>query len=188
MRFTELAVAGAYKVELEPVVDERGMFARAWCAREFAARGLEPQIAQINLSTNVSPGTIRGLHAQTPPHAEAKFLRCIAGRSFHAIVDLRPASRSYGAWAGVELAAERFDALYVPAYCADGYQALEDATAVLFAVSVPHTPGAKIGVRWDDPAFGIEWPITRGVIVAPRDANWPDFRLERRSPGTRTVI
>jgi len=188
MKFTELAVAGAYKVELEPSVDERGMFARAWCAREFAAQGLDGQIAQINLSTNVSRGTIRGLHAQGPPHGEAKFFRCIAGRSFHVIVDLRPASRSYGAWAGVELAAGRFDALYVPPYCAKGYQALEDGTAVLYAVSTPYTPGSEVGVRWDDRAFDIGWPITHGVIVSLKDASWPDFKLERGRLGASAVV
>jgi len=177
MKFTELAVAGAYKVELEPNTDDRGIFARAWCATELAEHGLEGHIEQMNISTNVHRGTIRGLHVQDPPHGEAKFFRCIAGRSFHVVVDVRPDSPTYGTWAGVELAAERFDALYVPAFCAKGYQAQEDATAVMYAVSSPYTPGAERGLRWDDPAFNIEWPITDAVIVSDKDKSWPDFEL-----------
>ena len=184
MKFTELTVAGAYKVELEPNTDDRGIFARAWCATELKDHGLEGHIEQMNISTNVRRGTIRGLHVQAPPHGEAKFFRCIAGRSFHVIVDVRPDSPTYGRWAGVELAADRFDALYVPPFCAKGYQAQEDGTAVMYGVSSPYTPGAESGLRWDDPAFGIEWPITDGVIVSDKDKSWPDFTLESGTKGT----
>jgi dTDP-4-dehydrorhamnose 3,5-epimerase len=180
MKFTELAVAGAYKVELEPRTDDRGLFARAWCSREFAEHGLDVRIEQMNISTNVARGTIRGLHVQGPPHGEAKFFRCIAGRSFHVIVDIRPGSRTYGGWAGVELAADRFDALYVPPYCAKGYQAQEDGTAVLYAVSSPYAPGAETGLRWNDPAFAIEWPLAEGLNVSQKDMSWPDFQIEGR--------
>ncbi|MEZ5321092.1 MAG: dTDP-4-dehydrorhamnose 3,5-epimerase family protein [Microthrixaceae bacterium] len=176
MRFTELDVAGAFRVDLEPNIDERGSFSRAWCATEIAEHGGVGRIEQMNLSTNHRKGTIRGLHVQLPPHGEAKFFRCVAGRSFHVIVDLRADSSTYGRWASVELAADRFDALYVPPFCAKGYQALEDGTAVLYGVSSPYTPGAETGVRWDDPAFGIEWPITDGVIVSDKDRSWPDHR------------
>lgn len=178
MKFTELDVAGAYRVELEPHADERGFFARAWCATELADHGLEGHISQMNISTNHRRGTIRGLHVQLPPHGEAKFFRCIAGRSFHVVVDVRPDSPTYGRWAGVELAADRFDALYVPPYCAKGYQALEDGTAVMYGVSSPYTPGAETGLRYDDPAFGIEWPIADGVVVSDKDISWPDYRLD----------
>lgn len=178
MKFTELGVAGAYRVELEPMSDERGFFARAWCASELADHGLVGEIAQMNLSTNHARGTVRGLHVQGPPHGEAKFFRCIAGSTFHVIVDVRPDSPTSGRWTGVELSAERFDAVYVPPYCAKGYQALTDGAAVIYGVSSPYTPGAETGLRWDDPAFGIEWPITDGVIVSDKDRSWPDFTVE----------
>lgn len=179
MRFTELEVAGAFYVELEPNADDRGTFSRAWCARELAEHGAVGEIVQMNLSTNHRRGTIRGLHVQNPPHGEAKFFRCINGASYHVIVDVRPGSRTYGRWAGVELSADRHDALYVPPYCAKGYQALTDGTAVLYAVSSPYTPGAETGLRWDDPAFAISWPITDGVIVSDKDRSWPDFQFDR---------
>ena len=184
MKFTELAVSGAYKVELEPNTDDRGIFARAWCAEELEDHGAVGRIEQMNISTNVRRGTIRGLHVQGPPHGEAKFFRCINGRSFHVVVDVRPDSPTYGTWAGVELAAERFDALYVPPYCAKGYQAQEDGTAVMYGVSSPYTPGAETGLRYDDPAFGIEWPITDGIVVSDKDTSWPDYVLDAgRTPG-----
>lgn len=179
MKFTELDVAGAFYVELEPNTDERGSFSRAWCAEELSAHGAVGEIAQMNLSTNHRRGTIRGLHVQNPPHGEAKFFRCLTGSTYHVIVDVRPDSATYGRWAGVELSADRFDALYVPPYCAKGYQALADGTAVLYAVSSPYTPGAEVGLRWNDPAFAIDWPIRDGVILSDKDSGWPDFRLER---------
>lgn len=179
MKFTELDVAGAFYVELQPNVDDRGSFSRAWCADELQAHGAVGEIAQMNLSTNHLAGTIRGLHVQNPPHGEAKFFRCVNGSSYHVIVDVRPDSSTYGKWVGVELSADRHDALYVPPYCAKGYQALVDNTAVLYAVSSPYTPGAEVGLRYDDPAFHITWPITDGVIVSDKDTSWADFQLER---------
>jgi dTDP-4-dehydrorhamnose 3,5-epimerase len=176
VRFTALEVAGAFRVEVEPREDERGFFARAWCADELQAHGCDGVIAQMNLSTNVRAGTIRGLHVQGPPHGEAKFFRCVAGRSFHVIADVRPDSPTIGRWVGVELRADRFDALYVPPYVAKGYQALDDGTAVLYGVSSPYTPGAETGIRWDDPAFAIEWPIG-DVIVSEKDRSWPNVEL-----------
>lgn len=175
MKFTELAVAGAFRVEMEPHTDERGFFGRAWCAEELKAQGCEGHIEQMNISTNHKAGTIRGLHVQLPPHGEAKFFRCIAGRSYHVIVDVRPDSPTAGQWVGVELAADRFDALYVPPYCAKGYQAQEDGTVVMYGVSSPFTPGAETGLRYDDLTFGIEWPITDAVTVSEKDTSWPDF-------------
>ena len=178
MKFTELSIEGAFHVELEPHHDERGFFARAWCATELADHGAIGHIEQMNLSTNVRRGTIRGLHVQLPPHGEAKFFRCILGRSFHVVADLRPESSTYGQWAGVELSSERHDALFVPQYCATGYQAQVDGTTVLYGVSSPYTPGAQTGLRPDDPAFGISWPISEGIIVSDKDRSWPDIRLE----------
>lgn len=177
MRFIPLPVEGAFHVELEPHRDERGFFARAWCARELTEHGAVGEIAQMNLSTNVRAGTIRGLHVQTPPHGEAKFFRCIAGRSYHVIVDI-----DTGAWCGVELAADRFDAVYVPPYRATGYQALEDGTAVLYGVSSPYTPGAEVGIRPDDPTLAIAWPLTSGLVMSDKDRSWPDFTPGGLSP------
>jgi dTDP-4-dehydrorhamnose 3,5-epimerase len=184
VEFVELPVAGAFRVELEPWADERGFFARAWCAAEMAEQGLVGHIEQMNLSTNVRRGTIRGLHVQAPPHGEAKFFRCVAGRTFHVVADVRPDSPTYGRWAGVELDGERFDALYVPPFCATGYQAQTDGAAVLYGVSSPYAPGAETGLRWDDPAFAIEWPITDGVIVSEKDAGWPDVVTRENGSAT----
>jgi dTDP-4-dehydrorhamnose 3,5-epimerase len=180
VRFQPLDVDGAFRVELEPREDERGFFARAWCADEITAHGGVGEIAQMNISTNVARGTIRGLHVQGPPHGEAKFFRCIAGRSYHVIADVRPGSPSYGRWVGVELSADGLDALYVPPYCAKGYQALDDGTTVLYGVSSPYTPGAETGIRWDDPSLGVEWPIIDAVTVSAKDESWPDLQLEAR--------
>jgi dTDP-4-dehydrorhamnose 3,5-epimerase len=180
VKFTELAVAGAFHVEIEPHGDERGFFARAWCEDELAAHGCEAHVAQMNLSTNAKAGTVRGLHLQRPPYAEAKFFRCVAGATYHVIVDVRPDSPTYGKWAGVELRADRYDALYVPAYCAKGYQALVDGATVLYAVSSKYAPGSEAGVRWDDPTIAIEWPITEGVTISEKDQSWPDLQLDGR--------
>ena len=179
-----MAVSGAYRVEVEPREDLNvGSLPWAWCAKELQDHGCEGVIAQMNLSTNLRAGTIRGLQVQAPPHGEAKFFRCIAGRSFHVIVDVRPDSPTYGEWAGVELVrlSLRRAARYVPPYCAKGYQVLQDGTTVLYGVSSPYTPGAETGIRWDDAALGIDWPITDGVIVSEKDMSWADLRLQRSS-------
>ncbi len=172
MRFNPTDVDGCFVVELEPFGDERGYFARAWCADEMATNGASEQIAQINMSRSADAGTIRGLHWQIEPYGEAKFVRCIAGRVFDVCVDMRPDSPTYLAWAGVELTPENRFAFAVPAGCAHGYQALEDGAEVLYAVSTPYTPDAERGMRWDDPAIGIEWPLT-DAIVSEKDSGWP---------------
>lgn len=180
MRFSPLGVHGVQHVELEPLEDDRGFFARAWCADELEEHGCVAEIAQMNLSRNHRAGTIRGLHVQLPPYGESKFFRCVNGRSHHVVVDLRPSSATYRRWDAVELSAARGDALYVPAYCATGYQALEDGTTVLYAVSSPYQPGAESGLRWDDPGLGVEWPIRHGVTLSDKDRSWPDLDLPGR--------
>jgi len=162
-------------VELEPFTDERGYFARAWCADEMAAEGLEHHIAQINMSRSVQAGMIRGLHWRPDPYPEAKFVRCIAGRIFDVCVDVRPGSQTFLRWVGVELTPDNRLALAVPAGCAHAYQALDANSEVLYTASAPFEPGVEIGARWNDPSFGIEWPISEGVIVSEKDQSWPDF-------------
>lgn len=178
MRFTPLAVDGAFVVSLEPRLDERGFFARAWCADEMAAHGVDGRIAQMNLSQNLAAGTIRGLHVQHPPHGESKYFRCIAGRSHHVVLDLRPQSPTYGRTATATLDTVDNAALVVPMYCATGYQALDAGTTVLYSVSSPYEPGAETGVRWDDPALGIEWPVPDPILSA-KDQSWPDLQFDR---------
>jgi dTDP-4-dehydrorhamnose 3,5-epimerase len=180
MRFTETALPGAYLVDLERREDERGFFARAWAEDEFAAHGLDTRVSQCNLSFNERRGTLRGLHYQVAPHAEVKVVRCTRGAVYDVIVDLRPGSATYLRWIAVELSTENRRVLYVPEGFAHGYQTLEDETETFYQVSVPYAPGAERGVRWDDPAFGIEWPDVEERVMSEKDRTWPDFRPERR--------
>jgi dTDP-4-dehydrorhamnose 3,5-epimerase len=174
MRFTETKVAGAYLVEPEPIADERGFFARTWCREEFAANGLNPDLAQANLSFNARRGTLRGMHYQAAPHEEAKLVRCTRGAIFDVALDLRPGSSSYLAWFGTELTDANRHMLYVPEGCAHGFLTLEDATEVAYQMSTPYAPAAARGVRWDDPAFGIEWP-GEVLVINERDRSYPDL-------------
>ncbi len=174
MKFEETELPGAYVIELEPVRDERGFFARAWCAREFEAAGLTTVHAQTNFSYNGRAGTLRGLHYQLAPHQEVKLVRCIRGSIYDVIVDLREGSPGYRKWIGVELSACNRRMLYVPAGFAHGFVTLEDDTEVLYQVNEFYTPGAERGLRYDDPAIGIRWP--RAVsIISEKDAGWPAF-------------
>lgn len=175
MIFTETELAGAFVVDLERREDERGFFARAWCADEFGEHGLNARLVQANLSFNDLKGTLRGMHFQREPAAEAKLIRCTRGSIFDAIVDLRSDSPTFKRWIGVDLSAENRRALYVPEGFAHGYQTLEPETETFYLVSEYYTPSAEGGVRWDDPAFGIEWPDPSSPILSPKDANWPDF-------------
>jgi len=174
MRFTETAIDGAFLVDLDTVSDDRGFFARAYSADEFEARGLMPRIAQVNVSHNRLKGTVRGLHYQVPPAVETKLMRCTAGGIYDVIVDLRPASPSYLTHVGVTLTGENRTALYVPGLVAHGYQTLEEQTEVTYPVGEFYTPGYERGLRWDDPAFGIEWPLPVAAI-SEKDRSWPDF-------------
>lgn len=178
MRFRESGIAGGWVIEPEPIGDERGWFARAFCAEEFRRHGLPEQFPQANMSESSRAGTIRGLHVQLPPHSEAKALRCVSGRVYDVAVDLRPDSPTFLRWAGVELDAEGAAMVFMPGGCAHGFQALEDRSRVLYMVSEPYAPGAERGVRWDDPTLGIEWPLAGGPVVSDKDRSWPDLDVE----------
>jgi dTDP-4-dehydrorhamnose 3,5-epimerase len=174
MIFTETDIPGAFLIELERHGDDRGFFARAWCAHEFEAHGLNPRLVQVNLSFNERAGTLRGMHYQRAPHEEAKYVRCTRGAIYDVVLDLRPESPTYTRWAAVELSAQNGLSLYVPEGCAHGFQTLVDDTDVLYLVSEFYAPGSEGGVRWDDPAFGIEWR-RQPTVISPRDADFADF-------------
>jgi len=173
MIFRETGLAGAWLIEPERLEDERGFFARSWCAREFAERGLDPRLSQCSISRNRKAGTLRGLHYQRAPHAEAKLVRVTRGRAFDVIVDLRPASPTRHRWFGTELDAESAVMVYVPAGFAHGFQTLEDDTDLFYQISVPHHPPSAAGLRWDDPALAIAWPPARERIISERDLAYP---------------
>jgi dTDP-4-dehydrorhamnose 3,5-epimerase len=174
LKFTETPLSGAYLIDLEPRRDERGFFARAFCAREFEVHGLESRIVQANISRNAKRGTIRGMHYQRAPFAEVKMVRCVAGAIYDAIIDLRKDSPTYLQWFGVELTRNDGRMLYVPHGFAHGYQALGDDSEVLYLVSEFYTPDSEAAIRWNDPRFGIAWPLA-DVSVSPKDAAHPDF-------------
>jgi dTDP-4-dehydrorhamnose 3,5-epimerase len=175
MKFTETEIPGVVIVESEPHGDERGTFVRIWDTAVFAERGLEALTAQWSLSSNRNAGTLRGMHYQAEPHAEAKLVRCIRGAIYDVALDLRADSPTFKRWAGVELRAGDACALYIPKGLAHGFQTLEDDTEVLYAISAPYEASASSGVRWDDPAFGIEWPEAESRVISERDRTWPDF-------------
>lgn len=162
-------IEGAYVMRLEKVTDERGFFARTFCVDEFAAAGIDQTFLQQSLARNTRRGTLRGMHLQIAPYTEAKYVRCIRGRIFDAIVDLRPASPTYRATFAIELDDERGDAIFIPAGCAHGYQTLVDGTDVLYAMSHRYVKGAGRSIRWDDPALEIAWPL-RPPILSEKDA------------------
>jgi dTDP-4-dehydrorhamnose 3,5-epimerase len=172
MRFVETSIVGAKVIHPSPHLDERGRFLRAWCAREFAEHGLDFQPVQANLGFSTTKGTIRGMHFQEAPAVEVKLVRCTRGAIFDVVLDLRPESSSYGKWYGVELSADNAQMLYVPENCAHGYQTLEEHTELFYMTSEFYTPSAARGVRFDDPAFGIQWPLVP-TVVSEQDRNWP---------------
>ena len=172
MRFTQTPLANGYLIELDRHPDQRGMFARAFCAREFATLGLETVFVQANISSNVSAGTLRGLHFQREPHAEVKLVRCINGSIYDVIVDLREGSATQYRWFGAELSQDNGLAMYVPKGFAHGYQTLTDGAAVFYFVSTFYAPEAESGLRFDDPRLAIRWP--RAVTeLSAKDATWP---------------
>jgi dTDP-4-dehydrorhamnose 3,5-epimerase len=175
MRFRATPIAGAFMIEIEPSVDARGFFARTWCAREFAEQGLPDVSVQTSISRNERRGTVRGMHSQLPPSREAKLVRCTRGAIYDVIVDLRPDSPTYLEHFGVELAARAYDALFIPSALLHGFQTLEPESEVHYQMSDFYAPELGFGARWDDPAFGIAWPITEAVTLLPRDAGYPDF-------------
>jgi len=174
MRFIETKLKDAYIIESEPIADERGFFARTFCVNEFEAHGLNPQIAQCNISYNKHKSTLRGMHYQDAPYAEAKLVRCIRGAIYDVIVDLRPESPTFKQWEAVELTSVNRLMLYVPERFAHGFQTLEDETEVFYQMSEFFNAPAARGVRWDDPAFQIEWPAGERIISA-KDMSFADF-------------
>jgi dTDP-4-dehydrorhamnose 3,5-epimerase len=174
MKFTPTDLAGAWLVDVEPAADERGFFARTWCRREFAEHGIDCDFVQASVSYNRAAGTLRGMHFQRAPHDETKLVRCVRGAIHDVIVDIRPGSATYGRWIGVELSAENRRGLLVPQGFAHGFVTLEDDTEVFYLISAYYTPGHAGGLRYDDPALAIEWPIGAKVI-ADKDRRWPDF-------------
>lgn len=176
MIFTETKLPGAFIIELERREDERGFFARAWCKKEFEAHSLNLDWVQANLAFSKRRGTLRGLHYQIAPYEEAKLMRCIRGAIYDVIIDLRPESPTYKRWLGVELTADNHKMLYVPEGFAHGYQTLMDNTETFYQASQFYSPESERGLRYDDPALGIEWPIDVQVI-SDKDESWPDYLL-----------
>ncbi len=176
MIFHETTLQGAYLIESEPAADSRGSFARVYCRREFEKQGLQVEFVQNSISVNQKRGTLRGLHYQAEPDGEVKLVQCVRGALFDVIVDLRPYSASYGRWFGVELSAENNRLLYVPEGVAHGFQTLADNTAVYYMISAFYAPQSARGVRWNDPALAIDWPLA-DPIISGKDSGWPDLKL-----------
>lgn len=174
MIFTETPLAGAFVIDLELKEDDRGFFARAWAEDEFAAHGLNPMVAQTNMSKTLRAGTFRGFHWQDPPNGEAKTVRCIAGSVFNVVIDMRPDSQTYTKWFGVELSAENLRMLYIPEQFANGFLITSDDTTLLYNVTRNYQAGNERGIRWDDPAIGVEWP-SPVEHLSDKDKAWADF-------------
>ncbi|TCS64991.1 dTDP-4-dehydrorhamnose 3,5-epimerase [Varunaivibrio sulfuroxidans] len=174
MRIDKTPIGGVRTVDIDSHGDDRGFFARTYCRREFEAAGIDLTVAQTNLSVNKRRGTLRGLHFQGVPRPDPKLVQCVRGAIFDVAVDLRPASPTFRDWFGVELSAQNRRALFVPPGCAHGFLSLRDDTEVLYLMGEYYEPALAQGVRWDDPAFAIAWPIAPAVI-APRDRDYPDF-------------
>jgi dTDP-4-dehydrorhamnose 3,5-epimerase len=174
MLFTKTELDGAWLVTPEPIRDERGWFARTFCEREFAAHGLETRFVQHSTSQNVARGTLRGMHFQNPPHAEAKLVRCLKGAIWDVIIDLNPGSPTFKRWQGFELSADNTRQLYIPKGFAHGFQTLQDDCQIGYLISEFYAPQAAAGVRWNDPAFAIDWPLPASVMN-DKDTAWPDF-------------
>lgn len=174
MIFTETKLSGAFIIDIEPREDKRGFFARSWCEDEFKEHGLNPRLVQCNISFNKKRGTLRGMHYQTAPFAEAKVVRCTMGAMYDVIIDLRPVSPTFKQWISVELTAENRRALYVPEEFAHGFQSLMDNTEVFYQMSEFFHSECALGVRWDDPAFEVVWP-TESPIISNKDSKYPDF-------------
>lgn len=175
MRFTGMSLPDVYLIEPEWRRDERGFFGRTWCEREFREHGIAMTIRQCNLSGNRAHGTLRGMHFQASPHAEAKVVSCLRGAIHDVILDLRPDSPSFKRYAAIELSAENGRMVYMPSGMAHGYQTLTDDTLVYYQMSEYYVPEAQRGVRWDDPAFAIEWPPVEARIISARDRAFGDF-------------
>ena len=177
MRFESTRLEGAWLVQLEPMHDSRGFFARTFCVDEFQSHGLETRFPQHSISSSSRKGTIRGMHFQREPHSETKLVRCLNGSIWDVIVDLRRESPTFGKWSGFELSAENGAQLYIPKGFAHGFQTLSDDALVNYLISERYEPAAASGVRYDDPAFGIEWPLPV-TAISEKDLRWPHFAAD----------
>lgn len=172
MKFVSTPIAGGMVIEPEAIADHRGHFARVWCQQDLAREGLEAAWSQANVQFSPAPGTLRGMHLQTPPHEEVKLVRCTRGRVYDVMIDLRPSSASYLKWFGIELDPDSMRTVWVPESCAHGFVTLEPDSEVLYMTSKPFAPDSATGVRFDDPAFAIDWPVPIQV-ASERDRTWP---------------
>lgn len=175
MIFKETPLKGSYVIEIEKIEDERGFFARAWCQHEFSEKSLCADTVQCNLSFNKQKGTLRGMHYQAEPHEEVKVVRCVRGAIFEVIIDLRPASSTFKKWYAVELTQDNRKMIYVPKGFAQGFQTMTDDCEIFYQMSAYYHPDSARGVRWDDEAFGIDWP-SKPTMITERDKTFPDFR------------
>ena len=182
MIFTETAIAGAFIIDVERKEDRRGFFARVACADEFAAHGLAFEPVQASVSWNTRRGTLRGLHHQAPPHAETKIVRCTAGAVYDVLLDVRPTSPTCGRWVGIELSADNRRSLFVPEGVAHGFQTLVDGTEVYYQMTARYNPDAARGIRWNDPALGIDWPLGDIALLSDADSALPDLATALRAP------
>lgn len=176
MKFNETSLPGVFLIDVEPAEDDRGFFARAWCRKEFAANGLTAEINQVNISQNRHIGTVRGLHYQRAPHAEAKVIRCINGKIFDVAVDVRESSPNYLKWTGHELTADNRQSLFIPEGFAHGFLALTPNTEILYLISEFYSPQSEVGIPHNDPAIGIEWPAEI-LCISDKDASWPALKI-----------
>lgn len=174
MKFIPLAIPGAWLIDPDLLEDERGFFARSFCRKEFEQRGLNGDLTQCNISFNRKRGTLRGMHYQTKPHEEAKLVRCTRGAIYDVVLDLRRDSPTFLRWEAAELSAENHRMMYVPEGCAHGFQSLADESEVFYQMGEFYHPECSTGVRWDDPVFGIAWPVA-DPVVSYRDRNYPRF-------------
>jgi len=174
MIFKETDLPGVFLIDIKPIEDSRGFFARSWCQEEFAEHGLDPAISQVNMSFNPHAGTLRGLHYQREPDGEAKTVRCVRGAIFDVAVDMRESSPNYLKWVGQELSADNRRALYIPKGFAHGYLTLAPDTELLYSASAPYAAGSEVGIRYNDPALAIAWPEAVQVI-SEKDEAWPDL-------------
>ncbi len=183
MIFRETGLDGAWLIEPERISDERGYFARTWCIDEFDRHGISVHFLQCSTSYNAHRATLRGIHLQAPPFAEAKLVRCTRGRIWDVMVDLRRASPTFGRWKAFELSADNGRMLYLPEGFGHGFQTLEDASEIAYHITEAYQPSAAIGVRWDDPTLAISWPVTDAPILSARDRDLPTLDRARLPAG-----
>ena len=181
MIFTETKLKGAFIIDVKRLEDERGFFGRAWCTREYEEHGLNPNVVQANVSYNKVKGTLRGMHYQKAPYGEGKTVRCTSGAIYDVIIDIRPDSATFKQWISVELTGESYKMLYIPEGFAHGFITLKDHTSVHYMGTAFHTPGAEAGIKFDDPAFNIEWPM-KVVVISEKDRNHPAFEEKILNP------